>query len=221
MNYKGMQFLVAGLGRFGRNVALTLEELGCDVIAIDSDESIVQSLSQDLTYVVCGNPADEKNLKALGVDDVQVAIIGMNDLQSSVLCTLLLKEYGVSKVVAKASSELHGKILEKIGADRIIYPEKEIARRLANNLYSDQLEDFVDLMDDMGMISILVPAKMVGVKVKDTNFHELYNVNISCIKRVGKNIVNPPANEVLREGDFLMLFGKKQSLAKVREYLVK
>lgn len=219
MNYKGMQFLVAGLGRFGKNVALTLEELGCDVIAIDSDESVVQSLSQDLTYVVCGNPADEKNLKALGVDDVQVAIVSMADMQSSVLCTLLLKEFGVSKVVAKASSELHGKILEKIGADRIVYPEKEMARRLANNLYSDQLEDYVDIMDDMGIISIRVPSKMIGVKVLDTNFHEEYNVNISCIKRVGKNIVNPPAGEVLQEGDLLILFGKKQSLARVREHL--
>lgn len=219
MNYKGMQFLVAGLGRFGKNVALTLEELGCDVIAIDSDESVVQSLSQDLTYVVCGNPADEKNLKALGVDDVNVAIVSMNDMQSSVLCTLLLKEFGVSKVVAKASSELHGKILEKIGADRIVYPEKEMARRLANNLYSDQLEDFIDIMDDMGIISMWVPSKMVGIKVMDTNFREEYNVNISCIKRVGKNIVNPAASEVLQEGDLLILFGKKQSLAKIREHL--
>lgn len=220
MNYKGMQFLVAGLGRFGKNVALTLEELGCDVIAIDSDESVVQSLSQDLTYVVCGNPADEKNLKALGVEDVHVAIVSMADMQSSVLCTLLLKEFGVSKVVAKASSELHGKILEKIGADRIVYPEKEMARRLANNLYSDQLEDFIDIMDDMGIISMWVPSKMVGIKVMDTNFREEYNVNISCIKRVGKNIVNPPASEVLQEGDLLILFGKKQSLTKIREHLV-
>lgn len=219
MNYKGMQFLVAGLGRFGKNVALTLEELGCDVIAIDSDESVVQSLSQDLTYVVCGNPADEKNLKALGVEDVHVAIVSMADMQSSVLCTLLLKEFGVSKVVAKASSELHGKILEKIGADRIVYPEKEMARRLANNLYSDQLEDFIDIMDDMGIISMWVPSKMVGIKVMDTNFREEYNVNISCIKRVGKNIVNPPAGEVLQEGDLLILFGKKQSLTKIREHL--
>lgn len=220
MNYKGMQFLVAGLGRFGKNVALTLEELGCDVIAIDSDESVVQSLSQDLTYVVCGNPADEKNLKALGVEDVHVAIVSMADMQSSVLCTLLLKEFGVSKVVAKASSELHGKILEKIGADRIVYPEKEIARRLANNLYSDQLEDYIDIMDDMGIISMRVSSKMAGVKVLDTNFREQYNVNISCIKRVGKNIVNPPASEVLQEGDLLILFGKKQSLTKIREHLV-
>ena len=106
------QILVAGLGQFGSSIALALESLGFDVIAIDTDEKIVQELSNKLTYVVCGNVADEANLKALGADSVDVAIIGIKNLQSSVLATLMLKEIGIRSIIAKASDDMHGKILE-------------------------------------------------------------------------------------------------------------
>lgn len=215
------QFLVAGLGEFGQNLAITLESLGCDVIAIDSDENIVQSLSQDLTYVVCGNAADEKTLKAMGADQVDVAIIGIDNLQASVLATLILKEFGVPTIVAKATNDLHGKTLEKIGADVIIYPQRDIARRLAYRLFSERLLDYTELSDNTAIINMEVVPQFIGKNLIELNLRKEFNLNVISIQRNGVSIVNPDAHEVFQEGDRMQLFGTEYSLERFRLDLMK
>ncbi|MCR5176406.1 MAG: TrkA family potassium uptake protein [Anaerovibrio sp.] len=217
---KRKQYFVAGLGKFGKYVALTLEELGCDVIAIDSDEKTVQSLSGDLTYVVCGDASDEKTLKDLGAATVDVAVVGIEDLQGSVMCTLILKEFGVKSIVAVASNELHGKTLEKIGADKIIYPQRDIARRLANNLYSDKMLDYTDVSDDTAIVKLRVPDELVGLSLIEANLRDRFNIFVASIQRGEEDIINPKASEVFRAGDYMMAFGTKQSIAEIGKILI-
>lgn len=129
-----LQFFVAGLGRFGESVAVTLEQMGYEVMAMDKDEGVVQDLSDKLAFVVCADSSDEKNLNAIGAGNADVAVVAIGDLSASLLTTLLLKDLGVKRIVVKALDELHGKMLQKIGADNIIYSEKEMGIRVAHNL---------------------------------------------------------------------------------------
>ena len=138
---KKLQFFVAGLGRFGISVAVTLEKMGYDVMAMDIDEEVVQDLSDTLGYVVCADCSDEKNLVAIGAGNADIAVVSVGDLSASLMTTLLLKEMGVKKIVVKALDPIHGKMLQKIGADKIIYSEKEMGVRVAHNLISPGSEE--------------------------------------------------------------------------------
>ena len=209
------QILVAGLGQFGSSIALALESLGFDVIAIDTDEKIVQELSNKLTYVVCGNVADEANLKALGADSVDVAIIGIKNLQSSVLATLMLKEIGIRSIIAKASDDMHGKILEKIGADRIVYPERDTANRIATAMYYANALEFESLPDGTGFMKIKVPDSLIGKNLIEADFSKKFNINVASVTRGLKVMVNPDPKEPLQGDDILTLFGTNESLDKV------
>ena len=139
---KRKQFLVAGLGLFGKSVALTLHNMGYDVLGVDIDENVVQDSSSDLSYVVCADASDEKSLKSLPIDDIDVAVVSIGVLESNMMCTLLLKEMGVPMVVAKALNDLHGTMLNKIGADKIVYAEKDMGKRVAHNLVSSSIVDW-------------------------------------------------------------------------------
>lgn len=209
------QILVAGLGQFGSSIALALESLGFDVIAIDTDEKIVQELSNKLTYVVCGNVADEANLKVLGADSVDVAIIGIKNLQSSVLATLMLKEIGIRSIIAKASDDMHGKILEKIGADRIVYPERDTANRIARAMYYANALEFESLPDGTGFMKIKVPDSLIGKNLIEADFRKKFNINVASVTRGLKVMVNPDPKEPLQGDDILTLFGTNESLDKV------
>ena len=202
------QILVAGLGQFGSSIAF-------DVIAIDTDEKIVQELSNKLTYVVCGNVADEANLKALGADSVDVAIIGIKNLQSSVLATLMLKEIGIRSIIAKASDDMHGKILEKIGADRIVYPERDTANRIARAMYYANALEFESLPDGTGFMKIKVPDSLIGKNLIEADFRKKFNINVASVTRGLKVMVNPDPKEPLQGDDILTLFGTNESLDKV------
>ena len=179
----------------------------------DANEQTVQSLSENLTYVVCGNAADEKVLHDLGAASVDVAIIGMGDIQGSVLCTLILKEMGVKTIVAVANDDLHGKTLEKIGANKIIYPQRDTARRLAAHLYSDKILDYIDVSDETALIRLKVPDELIGKSLIEANLRDKYNVYVTNIKRGPDNIINPKASEVFQPGDYMIVFGTKYSIA--------
>lgn len=146
---KKKQYLVIGLGRFGKSMAKTLYELGNDVLAVDSREDNVQNISHYSTEAVQTDATEEENLKAIGAGNFDVAVIGIgNDIQSSVIVTLLLKEMGLKYVIAKANTELHARILYKIGADKVVFPEKDTAIRVAHNLVSSSILDFIELSSE-------------------------------------------------------------------------
>lgn len=215
------QFLVAGLGHFGRSMAVTLEELGCDVIAIDKDEKIVQELSDVLTYVVSGDVSDEKNLKALGAESINTAIIGVKDLQSSILCTLLLRDMGVENIIVKAGDFRHGKILEKIGASRVVYPESETAKRIAYAIYDNTGLEYQTLPDDTGLVRVRVPAVLVGKNLIEAKLRQNYNVSVSCVKRDGEVMVNPDPTMPLQKEDILTIYGTNDNLRRLRDVFIK
>ncbi|MCG8642985.1 MAG: TrkA family potassium uptake protein, partial [Desulfobacterales bacterium] len=150
------QFVVIGLGRFGVSVARTLAKKGCDVLAIDTDEERVQALASEVTHAVQADATDEDAMKSLGLRNFDVAIISIGaDVHSSILTTILVKEMGVKHVVVKAQSELHGRVFTKLGADKIVYPERDMGARVANSLISSNVLDLIELSPDYSIAEIV------------------------------------------------------------------
>jgi len=149
------QFVVVGLGRFGASVATTLAENGHDVLAIDRDPEKVQAISADVTHAVEADATDEEALKTLGVRNFDVAVVSIGDnVSANILCTLILKELNLPFVIVKAPDKLHGKVLTKVGADRIVYPERDMGARIAQNLISSNVLDYIEFAPEYGVIEL-------------------------------------------------------------------
>lgn len=209
---KRKQFLVAGLGLFGESVAYTLNEMGYDVLGIDNDENVVQDASSYLSYVVCADASDEKVLRSLPIDDIDVAVVSIGVLESNMMCTLLLKELGVPVVVAKALNDLHGTMLNKIGADKIVYAEKDMGKRVAHNLVSSSIVDYIELSSEISVMSLQLPADLVGKNLIQADLRRKYNINVVAIKRAGNTIVNPCAHEVFQSEDEIIIIGTHEGV---------
>lgn len=211
------QFIVFGLGRFGRSVALTLQELGLDVLGVDNDEAVVQSLSDQLTHVVSTDITDEKSLRALGTGNFDTAVIAVGDLGPSLMCTMLCKELGVKQVVVKAIDQHHDKMVRKLGADRVVHSEKDMGCRVAHNLVSNNIVDYIELSDDINIISLKVPAAVVGKNLIEANFRKRYQVNIVAIRHGSEVTVNPEPTTVLVKDDELIVIGVAATIKKFEE----
>ncbi len=210
------QFVVIGLGRFGTSVAKNLSSSGYDVLAIDSRESAVQAIMNDVTHAVQADAREEENLKALGVRNFDVAIVAIgDDLQASILITLMLKELGINYVVAKAQNSLHGKVLEKVGADRIIYPEKDMGARLAHNLVSANVMDFIELSPDYSIAEIKSPTIFVNKSLGELNLRSLYGISVMAIKRGDNIIIAPGAESRVESKDILVIVSHIKALDKL------
>jgi len=209
------QFVVIGLGRFGTSVAQTLSTLGHDVLAMDKDEHAVQVIMQDVTQAVQADARDEETLKALGVRNFDVAIVAIgDDLEANILITLMLKEMGVPYVVTKAQNALHGKVLEKIGADKIIYPEQDMGFRLANNLVRTNVMDFIELSLDYSIFEVIAPLKFVNKTLGELELRAVYGINVVAIKQNADQIViSPGSSAVVKERDILVIVCNKKALA--------
>ncbi len=210
------QFVVIGLGRFGTSVARTISELGHDVLAIDTNENSVHALMHDVTKAVQADARDEETLRALGVRNFEVAIVAIgDDLEANILITLMLKEMGIPYVVAKAQSFQHGKVLEKIGADKIIYPEKDMGIRLAHNLVTSNVMDFIELSPDYSVFEVLASPKFINKTLGELNLRAALGISVMAIKRDEQIIVAPGADALIKERDVLVLVGKNNALAKL------
>lgn len=211
------QFVVIGLGRFGTSVAKTLSALGHDVLAMDKNEHAVQVIMQDVTQAVQADARDEETLRTLGVRNLDVAIVAIgDDLEANILITLMLKEMGIPYVVAKAQSVQHGKVLEKIGADKIVYPEQDMGIRLANNLIRTNVMDFIELSLDFSIFEIIAPAQFVNKSLGKLNLRAVYKLNVVAIKKGKEKIVIAPgAQEVIEANDILVIVCNKKALAKL------
>lgn len=214
-----LQFFVAGLGCFGISVAVTLEKMGYDVMAMDIDEEVVQDLSDTLGYVVCADCSDEKNLAVIGAGNADIAVVSVGDLSASLMTTLLLKEMGVKKIVVKALDPIHGKMLQKIGADKIIYSEKEMGVRVAHNLISPGIVDYIEMENNITILSIHVPQEWVDKSLIDTDVRRKYNITVVAIKRGGDMFVNPRPDMKMKEQDMLIILGDSESVKRVMESL--
>ena len=211
------QFVVIGLGRFGTSVAKTLNVLGHDVLALDKNEHAVQVLMHDVTHAVQADARDEDTLRALGVRNFDVAIVAIgDDLEANILITLMLKELGIPYVVAKAQSSLHGKVLGKIGADKVIYPEQDMGIRLANNLIRTNVMDFIELSLDYSIFEIIASSKFVNKTLGELDLRAVYKINVVAIKKKENQIIIAPgADAVVEERDVLVVVCNKKALAKL------
>ncbi|MGB9813386.1 MAG: potassium channel family protein [Thermovenabulum sp.] len=212
------QFVVIGLGRFGSSVAKTLYKLGYDVLGIDSNEEIVQSMADSITHAVQADATDENTMKALGIRNFDVGIVSIgNDIQSSILVTLILKDLGLKYVVAKANNELHGKVLYKIGADRVVFPERDMGIRVAHNLVSSNILDYIELSPDFSIVEIEALPEWYNKTLRQLEMRIKHGLNVMAIKRNDDIIVSPGADDVILEKDILVVVGKNKDIEKIEK----
>ena len=209
------QFLVAGLGLFGTSVALTLQQMGYEVYTLDSEESLVQDLSTQLNYVMCGDASDKKTLQSLPLEDIDVAVVAIGNVERNMMCTMLLKELGIKQVVAKAINNLHGAMLNKIGADKVVYAERDMGERVAHNLISAGVMDYIELSSEISVMSLAIPAEFVGKNLIEADLRRRYDVNVVAIKRDGRTIVNPKAQEVFQPEDEIIVLGTHEGVKRM------
>ena len=209
------QFLVAGLGLFGTSVALTLQQMGYEVYTLDSEESLVQDLSTQLNYVVCGDASDKKTLQSLPLEDIDVAVVAIGNVERNMMCTMLLKELGIKQVVAKAINNLHGAMLNKIGADKVVYAERDMGERVAHNLISAGVMDYIELSSEISVMSLAIPTEFVGKNLIEADLRRRYDVNVVAIKRYGRTIVNPKAQEVFQPEDEIIVLGTHEGVKRM------
>lgn len=213
------QYAIIGLGRFGTSLALTLQELGQEVLGIDANEEIVNNLSGKLTHIIQADAADENVLKSLGIRNFDVVVVSMGlDLESSILITLHCKEMGVPKVIVKATDDLHSRILYKIGADSVILPEQEMGIRVARNLISGSVLEYIELSSEYTLVEIKALPAWQNKTLQDLNIRTKYGVNIMAIKRNdGDMNIAPTASDKIRADDILVVIGHKDNINKLEK----
>lgn len=209
------QYVVIGCGRFGQSVAIKLAELGSEVMVVDDSAEIIQSMADKVTYAVQADATDESALKALGIRNFDVAIITIgSDIQSSILVTLMVKELGVKHVISKAQNPAHAKVLYKIGANRVVFPEKEMGVKVAKSLVSSNVLDLIDLSPDVSIIEIKVREEWIGRSLVEINMRRMYQVSVIAIKREDGLDIDIEPDRVLLHNDMLIVIGNNENLKK-------
>ncbi len=211
-------YIVVGLGRFGTEVAKRLCELGCEVLVIDTNAELVQQFSNEVTHAVVGDARDKEVLRALGARNFDCGIVAIGDsLADSVLATMNLKELEVKYLVCKAHDETHRQVLVKLGADKVVIPEQEQACRLARNLSSPNVLDYIELSDAHGIIEVPAPASWIGKSLKNLNVRAELGVNIIAIKQGNSVNVSPGADYEILPGDVMVVLGDTAALNRVQK----
>lgn len=211
---KRKQFIVIGLGRFGSSVLIALTRAGHEVLALDTDEEIVQKMSNIATHVIVADSTDEDTLHALGVRNFDAAVVAIgSDIEANVFTTLLLKNFGIPKIIAKAQNDLHGKMLEKIGADHVVYPEYDMGQRVAHNLITNSVLDYIELSPDLGIIEIKAPRQLVGLNLVEADLRNKYHVNVVAIKAGDSILVPPPPERPIEITDVLVVVGTNKGIS--------
>ena len=202
------EFAVIGLGRFGGSICRTLAEQGMEVMAIDINEDRVNEYSMIASHAVVGDSTDEKVLKELGIRNFDHVVVAIGDnIQASILTTIILKEHGVQNITVKAQNDYHEKVLVKIGADHVVHPERDMGKRIANNMISNSVLDYLELSDEHSIVEIVASEKIDGHSILNLDIRAKYGINIVAIKRENEIIVSPQANEIINEKDILIVIG--------------
>lgn len=213
-------FVVIGLGRFGSAVAIELCKLGHEVLAIDTNESAIQAIADHVTHAAAGNATDPAVLKALGVRNYDCAVVANSqDVGESALITLSLKEMGVPKVVCKAKDATHKKVLERMGADRVIIPEQESGVKLAQGLARSNVLNFIELSEDYGIVEVETPVSWFGKNLLELNVRARYDVTVIAVhqKGVEKLAVAPGADYTFRPGEVAVVLGRYEDINRLNE----
>ncbi|QBP41608.1 potassium channel family protein [Paenisporosarcina antarctica] len=202
------EFVVIGLGRFGGSIVRELVEQGADVMAIDKSAERVDEFASIATQAVVADTTDESVLKSLGIRNFEHVIVAIgDDIQSSILTTLMLKEIGVNKITVKAQNDYHEKVLRKIGADQVVHPERDMGIRIANNMISNNVLDYLELSDEHSIMEIKANELLAGSTLIDLDIRAKYGINIVGIKRGDDILVSPQADEEILINDILIVIG--------------
>ena len=215
------EYIVIGLGQFGTSIAQTLMQNDCEVLALDINEKRTRAIADSVTCAVTGNVMDAELLAGLGIRNFDGAIIAIGEnMEASIMATMVVNELGVPHILAKAQSELHAKILRKVGADRVVLPEFEMGIRYANNMVHGNFFDAVELSPDISMMEIYVRREWEGKSLKQLNMRAKYKINVIGIKSEDEFDVNPDPDEPLRAGAQLVSIGRSEVLNKLAEGLL-
>ncbi|RGT70998.1 potassium channel family protein [Mediterraneibacter massiliensis] len=209
------QFAVFGLGSFGWSVALTLESLGCDVLVVDKSYEKIQEIADQVSYAMRADVADPEAMQALGGRNLDGAVVAISEsLEASIMATMLSKEMGIPYVLAKAQDNLQGTILEKVGADSVVYPEREMGSRVAKNLVSNTFSDWIELSSEYSMAESKVPEKWAGRSLSELKVREKYGINVvGIIQHEQVNVTFDP-HAPLPEDGILIIIGATSVLEK-------
>lgn len=212
-------FAIIGLGRFGGSICETLIEAGQEVLAIDKDEDRINEYMNIATHAVVANAQDEMTLRSLGLRNFDHVIVSIGeDIQASILVTLMAKEMGVPKVTAKAQNEYHAKVLYKIGADRVVHPERDMGIKVAHNLVSKNILDYLELSDEYSLAEVKVTnPKFFNKNLLELNFRQKFGLNIVAIRRGSNLIISPLADELVLRDDCLLLIGADEDVDRLDE----
>jgi len=207
------QVAVIGLGRFGSSVARTLAQSGCEVLAVDADAERVKAIVEEVTEAVQVDVLDEGALKALGLRNFEAVVVAIgHEVKASILATVLLKEMGVSKIVAKAQDELHGKVLQRVGADLVVYPERDMGVRLAHTLLSRSILDEIQLSSEYSIFELQAPTQFLDRSLKELQLRQRFGMTILAVRRGEGVVISPEAGFVLITGDILVALGRADRL---------
>ena len=211
-------YVVIGMGLFGEALAKQLCKLGAEVLAMDLRSDLVQQVANDVTHAVVCDAQDKDVLRSLGVGHMDCAVIAIgDDLAASVLITMNLKELGVPYIVCKAKNEIHRRVLEKLGVDRVVIPEQENAQRLGRSLHSHNVLEYIELSEEYGILEIPAPSGWVGKTLKELNVRAKLGVNIIAVQNNGKTNVSPSADYEIRKEDVMVVLGDNYSLEAVQK----
>jgi trk system potassium uptake protein len=208
--------LVIGLGRFGAAAARELERLGHEVLAVDSDEAIVNDVAPEVTHAVQLDASDEAALRSIGAGEFPVAIVAISSaIDASIFATMALKQLGVAQVIVKAASRLHGAILERVGADRVVYPEREMGQRVAHSFAIPDVIDYLDVAPRFGIVKVRPPGPWVGRTLKDLDLPVRLGVSLIALRRGTEVTLNPHRDMQVQAGDELILMGADEKLERI------
>lgn len=214
---KNEQFAVLGLGRFGQSIAKTFVDNGYDVLCVDKSIEAVNEMSKYASNVTRADVADVHAMAALGLNNFDVIIIAIGEnMEAAIMATLIAKEMGVKTVITKAKSDIQKSILQKVGADRVVLPERDMGVRIATNLITTNIIDFINLSDKFAIAEIEPKREWIGVSLKESNIRANYGLNIVAIKRSNDIIVSPKAEEIIRERDILVIIGENGDIQNIK-----
>ena len=213
----GKQFAVFGLGSFGKSVALTLQSFGCDVIAVDNCYEKIQDIADSVSYAMCGDVTEPEFMKTIGARNLDGVVIAISEnLEAAIMATMISKEMGISYVLVKAMDELQGKILEKIGADSIVYPEIDMGERVAKKLMSTEFVDWIELSPDYSLTEKLIPKQWEGKSLAELRVREKFGINVIGILKEDKMDMALDPSKPLQADDMLFIIGKNSDLEKFK-----
>lgn len=210
------QFVVIGLGQFGKSVATTLYSMGYDVLAVDINAERVDAINGKVTHAAQADATDEEALHALGIHNFDSAIVSLGkSLQASIIVTLLLKELGVPTVIAEAQTDIHAKALGKIGADKVLFPERDMGQRVAHHLASSNILDMIELSSEFTLMELRPLEEWIGHSLSELAMRRHYGINVVAICNAGGVNASPKAEDVIRAEDVLLVVGAADRLNKL------